>query len=153
MVVEGGQVTDIDMSKLEFNDIVKDVSAFFGVPKDRQLEILYDIFRVYPYEQMKKACRFLIEHHDHRFFPSPREIHDALREVAELRTPPPELYDSPEHEAQFKCHDCGGAGMSVADASQGDYKYNVAVYCACPKGQKMRAGHIAYMRREHGARG
>jgi len=143
-------MTDSDMSEIEFKDIVKDVSSFFGQPKDRQMEILYDIFKVYPYDQMKRACRFLIEHHDHRFFPSPREIHDALREVAELKTPPPSLEDTPDS-GYDRCHTCNGTGMMVEYRSQGDYSYQVAVYCDCSKGQKMRSGHRAYMTKNHNA--
>jgi hypothetical protein len=140
------------MSRLEFNDIVKDVASFFGSPKEQQMEILYDIFKVYPYDQMKRACRFLIEHHDHRFFPSPREIHDALREVAELKTPPATLEDTPDS-GYDRCHTCSGAGMMVEDRTQGEYQYHVAVYCDCPKGQKMRQGHREYMKRNHNAGG
>lgn len=137
------------MSQLEFSDIIKDVSSFFGAPKDRQMEILYDIFKVYPYDQMKRACRFLIEHHDHRFFPSPREIHDALREVAELKTPPPTLYDTPEASGYDRCHICNGTGMMVEDRTQGEYQYHVAVYCDCVKGRRTKAGHRAYIQKNH----
>lgn len=142
-------MSDCDMSRLEFNDIVKDVSAFFTKPSERQLEILYDIFKVYPYEQTKKACRFLIEHHDHRFFPSPREIHDALREVAELKTAAPPFYDTPEEETAAKCHLCGGPGWSIAERTKGDYSWSVAMYCSCAKGQKMKRQHTEYLKREH----
>lgn len=140
---------DNDMSRFDFNDVVKDISTFFGAPKDRQLDILYDIFRAYPYDQMKKACRYLIEYHDNRYFPTPRDIHDALREVAELRTTPPDVYDSPEAEATHKCQECQGIGWSIEDRRTGDYEHHVAAYCSCEKGQRMRQGHVEYMRRNH----
>lgn len=144
-------MSESDMSEMEFKDIVKDVASFFGNPRDRQMEILYDIFRAYPYDQMKRACRFLIEHHDGKFFPTPRDIHDALREVAELKTPVATIYDSPEEELAATCQDCGGIGWSIEDRWKGDYCWHVAVYCACAKGQKMRQGHADYMHREHSA--
>ncbi len=146
-------MSDSDMSELEFRDIIKDVSSFFGAPRDRQMQIMYEIFRAYPYDQMKRACRFLIEHHDNRYFPTPRDIHDALREVAELHTPPPAMYDSPEDEAAHKCCECAGHGMMIADRTQGEYKYSVAVYCSCAKGRRMRRGHQDYVRRFHSGKG
>lgn len=139
---------DQDMSQLEFSEIVKDVSSFFGAPRDRQMEILYDVFKAYPYDLMKRACRFLIENHDHRFFPSPREIHDALREVAETKTPAAGLEDSPDAGYE-RCHECGGVGMMVEYRSQGEYSYQVAVYCECPKGRRIKQGHRQYMIKNH----
>lgn len=144
-------MSEADMSEMEFRDVVKDISSFFGAPKDRQLEILYDIFKPYPYDQMKRACRFLIEHHDSRYFPTPRDIHDALREVAELKTPAPDVYDSPEEEYAATCQLCGGPGWSIEDRRTGEYEHHVAVYCSCDKGQRMKRGHAEYMKREHGA--
>lgn len=140
-------MSDQDMSEAEFKDIIKDVASFFGAPRDRQAEILYDIFKPYPYEQMKKACRFLIEHHDSRYFPTPRDIHDALREVAELKAGAPPTYETPEEESAAKCHDCAGIGWSVEDRTKGDYCYHVAVYCHCAKGQRMKAAHTEYLKR------
>ena len=138
---------DRDMSEMEFKDIVKDVSAFFGTPKERQLEILFEIFRAYPYEQMKAACRFLIEHHDSRYFPTPRDIHEALRECAELKVEVPRMPD--EEEEYPRCHDCEGRGWSCEDRNHNGYCYSVAVYCACEKGRRMKAAHEAFLKRRY----
>ena len=142
-----------DMSEMEFKEIMRDVSAFFGAPKDRQMEIMYDIFKAYPYNQMKRACRFLIEHHDNRYFPTPRDIHDALREVAEIQTPAPEsMPQTPEEMESSRCEFCHNVGWWVEDRVQGEYKYSVAVYCSCARGQRLRQGHVAYQKRFHSGR-
>lgn len=142
---------ECDMSRFEFNDIIKDVTAFFVPPKDtRALEILYDILKVYPYAQVKQACRFLIEHHDGKFFPNPRDFKDALREVAELRGEPKKIYTTPEEYYAAHCDLCGGAGMRVEVLEEGNYSYNQAVYCSCDTGRRMSRNHAAYLRREHG---
>lgn len=147
-------MNDTDMSRFDFNDILKDVTAFFIPPKDtRALEILYDMLKVYPYAQVKQACRFLIEHHDGRFFPNPRDFKDALREVAELRGEPRRIYATPEEYYADHCDICGGTGMWVEDRQEGEYKYSVAVYCSCERGRMMRRNKDEYMRRYHGPSG
>ena len=141
-------MTTCDMSRLEFNEILKDIGAFFGKPRDpRALDILYGIFKPYPYGQMQKACRWLIEHHDSRSFPSPRDIHDALREVADLKPSAERPADTPEEAGEMLCDVCRGVGMMIEDRKTGEYQHAVAVYCDCGKGRRTRSAHEAYLKR------
>lgn len=123
------------LKKLEFKQTFIDpLSVFYGIPTEDQTETLFNLFRDNPPEVLSRAVEIVQQEYKYKTFPAPAYLHQAIDESrAEY------AYINRDFK-EDTCDTCYGMGMYLEKKYDEFYRQEkeLAVFCTCPAGQKLR---------------
>lgn len=136
----------------EFQLCMSDLAEVFSPISERQLEIYYSSLKGESLIELRRAVTYLLETFTYKRFPLLAEIREAITEVQNRSAAYEKMLN--DQEERDVSHDFPPPVCNLCSNDPPGFLlvqregYPVASYCACEKGQKLKATHKAYFERK-----